>query len=149
MIVNSLCNSCLQPFLLIIEPSEVHLIKEISDELGETCPCPRLCGGSINLVGDPVIKTMTTDRRMKEPMTVTGRQLYQAVLGMGLPDEVPKSMETVDSLLRANKIVKTLIEEHSGKLYLHELHLENGVVLHLASGLKGAQVLKVTRAING
>ena len=65
MIINSLCNSCLQPFRLIIEPADVSLVKEISDEAGETCPCPRMCGGSINLVGDPVIKTMSDDRRLK------------------------------------------------------------------------------------
>ena len=82
-------------------------------------------------------------------MAVTGRQLYQAVLGMGLPDEVPKSTEMVDSILRANRVVKVSVEEHEGKLYLHELHLENGSVVHLASGMKGAQVLKVTRSPNG
>lgn len=149
MIINSLCNSCLQPFRLIIEPADVSLVKEISDENGETCPCPRLCGGSINLVGDQVIKSMSEDRRLREPMVVSGKQLYQAVMGIGLPDEVPKSVETVDSLLRANRVVKVSIEEHDGRLYLHELQLENGSVVHLASGMKGAQVLKVTRSPNG
>lgn len=153
MIINSLCDSCLQPFQLIVEPADVSLVKEISDEEGAFCPCPRLCGGSINLIGDqninPVIAAVTQDRRTREPMTLTGRQLYQAVNGMGLPDEIPKSVEVVDSMLRANKVTKVLLEEHGGKLYLHELHLENGSVVHLASGIKGSQVLKVTRQPNG
>lgn len=138
MIINSLCNGCLQPFQLIVEPMDVPLVKELADDKGESCPCPRLCGGRINLVGQ-------SSAPAREPMTLTGKQLYQAVKGMGLPDEVPKSVEAVDAILRANKVVGVDVEEHNGKYFLHELKLENGCVVHLASGIKGAQVLKITK----
>lgn len=151
MIINSLCNGCFQPFQLLVEPNDVHLVKEIADEAGDTCPCPRLCGGRINLVGDPVIGAMAKDRRLKQPMSITGKQLYQAVNGMGLPDEVPKSGEVVNAILIANNVVKASWEEDpSGNIYLHELTLKNGMVVHLTSGARGAQVLKVTKgAENG
>lgn len=147
MIINSLCSSCLQSFTLIVETAEVPLVKEIASEDGNMCPCPRLCGGTINLTWDPVMKAMATDSRLKQSMNLTGKQLYQAIMGMGLPDEVPRTPDTIDSILRANKVSSTSIEERDGKMYLHELHLENGYVVHLASGLKGAQVLKITKGV--
>lgn len=145
MIICALCNSCLTPFQLMIEPGEVALVKQIASEDGTTCPCPKLCGGAINLVGDPTISAMAADGRMREPYTVTGKQLYQAVLGMGLPAEVPKSFEVVDAMFKANRVVKIDAETHNGKVYIHEIHFENGVIIHLASGTKGAQVLRMTK----
>ena len=145
MIIQSLCNSCLQPFRLIIEPKEVSLIKEISDDTGTLCPCPRSCGGMINLVGDPTIKEMGCDPRLKTPISISGTQLYQAVKGMGLPDEIPKSGILIDSLLRASPVCKTLTEEYGKDIFLHEITLENGTTIHLTSGCKGAQILKVTK----
>ena len=65
--------------------------------------------------------------------------------GMGLPDEIPSSGVVVDSLLRANNVLAVSVEEYQGKVFLHELHLANGMVIHLAAGTKGAQVLKITK----
>lgn len=150
MIILSLCNTCLQPYQLMIEPGEVALVRQIASEDGLTCPCPRSCKGQINLVGDPTIAAMADDRRLREPLTLTGKQLYQAVQGLGLPDEVPKDTQVLDSLFRANKVLKVDLEEHQGKIYLHEIHFENGMVIHLASGHKGAQILRVDKgASNG
>lgn len=148
MIIYSLCNTCLQPFNLIIETVDVHLVKQITDEDGTCCPCPRLCGGNINLVGDTVISDMGKSRMLRDPLTLTGQQLYQAVSGLGMPDEVPTTVDTVDSFLRGNPVVKTVLEEKNGAIYLHELHLQSGLVVHLASGLRGAQVLKITKESN-
>lgn len=145
MIINSLCNTCFQPFTLIVEPGEVYLVKEISDDTGSLCPCPRKCGGNINLVGDPVIGQMANDPRLKDPMSISGTQLYKAVMGLGLPDEIPKSAVLVDSLLRASPVVKTLTETDGKYIYLHEITLENGTTIHLGAGRKGAQVMKVTK----
>lgn len=150
MIIYSLCNSCFQPFELIVETAEVPLIKDIADEEGSTCPCPKLCGGAINLVGEPTLTSMATDKRLKQSITLTGKQLYQAVHGMGLPEEIPRTSDTVDVVLRANKVAKTVTEEVDGRVYLHELHLDNGTVLHLASGTRGALVLRIAKgASNG
>lgn len=145
MIIPSLCNTCLQPYQILVEAHEVPLLKQIATDDGEACPCPRLCGGMISLVRDPVLTTMAEDKRLKTPMAITGVQLYQAVSGLGLPDEVPKDERTVESLLLANKVEKVDIEVQNEKLYLHEIHLSNGTVLHLGAGLKGAQILRVSK----
>jgi len=145
VILNALCNSCLQPLQILIEGSDAPLIRQIADENGTTCKCPRLCGGHINLIGDPTIEQMANDPRLKTPMKITAKELYKAVNGAGLPDEVSISKETLDALLKAGKVVGTKLEDAHGKLYLHELLLDNGLTIHLASGLRGSQVLKVTK----
>lgn len=143
MIVRSLCNTCLQPFELLLEASDVDLIKTIIDDEGHTAPCPRLCGGRINIVGNPVLGAMAD--KLKQPIHISGKQLFQAVHGMGLPDEVPTSLTSISALLRANKVVGVELEEWNGKFYVHELKLEGGVTVHLSAGVKGAMVLKVTQ----
>ncbi len=145
MIINSLCNSCLQPYRILIEISDVELIKQISDENGITCKCPRLCGGRINLIGDPTISLMADDPRLKDPLHITGRELYCAVNGLGLPDEIPKSQDIVFALMKANTVEGISIEETNGRLYLHEINLQNGITIHLGSGAFGAQILKITK----
>jgi hypothetical protein len=145
MIIRSLCNSCFQTYELMVEPGEVHLVKQVATDDGITCPCPRLCGGKINLAGDPAIEAMTKGQAMRTPLPLSGKELYKAVMGAGLPDEIPQAKETLEALLKANKVVGMMLEEDDKKFYLHELKLENGLTLHLASGLRGAQVLKVTK----
>lgn len=145
MIVRSLCNSCFQPFQLLLQASDVDLVKQVADEEGRTCLCPRLCGGRINLMGDPVIADMAKDQRLREPIDLTGKQLYQAINGMGLPDEVPKHVLTVEAMLKSNKVVGTVMEEVNNRIYLHELVLSNGITIHLAAGQRGAQVLRLTK----
>jgi hypothetical protein len=142
--LTSLCNKCLQPFQILLEAGDAALIRQISlEDAGRLCKCPRLCGGKINLVGDPMIAEMGD--KLREPMTLTGKELYAAVNGLGLPDEVEKDPEVIRSLLVANKVVAVDIEVVLGRLYLHELKLDNGFTIHLASGARGSQVLKVTK----
>ena len=143
MIVFSVCNTCFQTFKLLVQPSDVTLVKQIASEDGYTCLCPRMCGGSINLVGDSTITAM--EGKLKEPLSITGRELYQAVNGMGLSDEVPKDSATIEAILIANPVVGVVLEESSGGFYLHELKLENDITVHLAAGSKGARVLKMTK----
>lgn len=143
MIVQSLCNTCFQPFRIVIQTEEAALVKELLDSDG-LAACPRLCGGKINLNRDPTIAKMSKDRRLRDSLQITGMELYQAVFGMGLPDEIPKSREAVEALLLAHRIKGVDIEVVDGRLYLHEIHL-GGVVLHLAAGARGAHVLKLTK----
>ena len=147
MILNSLCSHCLQPLQILIETSDIPLVRQIASSDGSTAPCPRLCGGNINLISDPTIEVMAKDPRLKKALQLTGKELYRAVNGAGLPDEVPTSKETIEALLKANKVVGTKVEESLGKLYLHELLLDNGLTVHLSTGLRGAQVLKVTKEL--
>ncbi len=145
MIIRTLCNSCLQTFELVLEASDLSLVKQIADETGHTCPCPRLCGGSILLVGDETSKQMATDSRLKTPLRITGKELYKAIHGSGLPDEIPRDADVLESMLKANDVTGVSVEKVNDTIYLHELYLSNGVTVHLASGQRGAQVLKMTK----
>lgn len=145
----SLCNSCLQSFQIMVEVREVELVKQIADEAGITCPCPRLCGGSINLVGDETIAQMSRDPRLRDPLRLSGKELFQAVKGLGLPDEIPRSLEVVSAMLKAHPLEDFELTEEAGKLYLSELHLEGGFTIHLTSGPRGAQILKLTKERHG
>jgi len=145
--VHSLCQSCLQSYRLMIVPEEIQLIKQIADETGHLAPCPRLCGGTINLVGEPGIEKVIEGVRLREPLTITGTELYRAVNGAGLPDEVNVRVEVVCAFLESCKVVGVKTETNNGKVYLHELTLDNGVTLHLSAGIKGAEILKMTKGV--
>jgi hypothetical protein len=143
MIITTLCNSCYSRFDIVVDPDSGHLVAQLADEDG-LANCPKLCGGKINLTMDKTITGIAHQQR--EQYHLTALELYRACHGAGLPDEVPKSGELVDSMLKAHKVKDALVEEHGGRIYLHELRLENGSVIHLTAGGRGAQVLKVTRA---
>lgn len=145
MILNTVCNSCLSSFQLLVEASDIELIKEISDEKGESCPCPRLCGGRIFLLKDPTVDLMSKDKRLKDPLHISGKELYKAVHGLGLPDEIPTESVVVESMLKSAAVTAVSVQEIHGKVYLHEIRLANGVTLHLGSGQYGAHVLKMTK----
>lgn len=147
--IHSLCHACFQPYRLMVSPEEIQLLRQISENDGHTAKCPRLCGGSINILGDPSIDNLVEKAQLKEPLSITGTELYRAVNGMGLADELPKNIESLEAILSKNKVTKADIEvTEDGHFYLHELHLENGLIVHLTSGLKGAEVLKITRGIS-
>ena len=40
MIIPSLCNTCLQPYQILVEAHEVPLLKQIATDDGEACPAP-------------------------------------------------------------------------------------------------------------
>lgn len=144
MIILSLCNSCLQPFQVTLLPREVDLLKTVVDDNG-LCDCPKKCGGKISISRNETMHSMGSDQRLKAPIPLTGMELYQAVMGTGLPAEIARDPVVVDALLKSNRVVKTDMTETNGKIYLNEIHLENGTVIHLTSGARGAQVLKLTK----
>lgn len=143
MILNSACQTCFQRYRILIESRERELIKQIADKKGLTCPCPRSCGGTINLIQDAGIEAVMRGKQFKEPIHLTGTELYKAVNGAGLPDELPK-LGMVAPLLLAYKVKNVEVEEIDGQVFLHELVLDNGSTVHLTAGLRGAQVVKIT-----
>jgi len=143
MIIHSLCNSCYQRYELLIEPGDVHLLKDILVE-DVLAPCPRNCGGKIN-VASSMIAGFADDPQLSSIIRLNAKELFKAVKGGGLPDEIPNSPEVVEALLLAHKVQKVSVQKIMNNIYLHELHLENGAVMHLASGARGAQVLKITK----
>lgn len=143
-VVRTFCDVCLQTYeLRLTETTDGLLLKQLVPE-GVFCRCPRQCGGSICLVNDEKRLEMMGRDGMAPPITLTAKELFQAVNGLGLPDEIPKHAIVIDSLLRANRVEEVLLEEHNGRIYLHEMKLSNGTTIHLTAGAKGASVLKVT-----
>ena len=110
--------------------------------------CPRLCGGFINVLGlTPVVLADVPDVKLRDPITLTGTQLYQAINGMGLPEEIPKTLSVIESLLKSKAIESFQLEEVNNRFYLHELRLSGGIKIHLTSGPRGAMILKVTEEV--
>lgn len=138
MISYAECSGCGSSFNLIISAEDIPLIEHI--EKGGEYQCPRLCGSYIK-------PSSGKSNSAKNALTLTGVQLYQASFGMGLPDEVPKDTVVVDSLLKSSRVVGTVTELKSGRVYLHEITLENGTTIHLASGARGSEVLKITKDV--
>jgi hypothetical protein len=143
MITRSLCDKCLQVYEINSEPSDTHLMKElVGDDL--TCPCPRLCGGKINILSS-VNASKIEGLQLKDAMHLTAKELFKAVKGGGLPDEIPKSVDVVELLFKASKVREVRIQVLGNRLYMHEIHFENNNVIHLSSGHRGAEILKITK----
>jgi hypothetical protein len=142
MIINSLCNKCFQPFKLLVQTSDAGLLSEVTQDDGRSCLCPRLCGGVINLTGDA---HGPEGVHLREPLEITAGELYRAVNGLGLPDEIPKDGIVVAALLKSYPVEDVVTHEFRGGLYLEELRLKGGVTIHLTSGAVGARILKITK----
>lgn len=91
------------------------------------------------------MKKMAGDPRLKPPLPITVQELFKAVKGGGLPDEIPKSFELSVALFKSEKVKSVFMEQDGKDIYLHEVRFENGAVIHLSAGRRGAQVLKVTK----
>jgi hypothetical protein len=129
---------CHQAFEIDLQASEAHLLDEIV-EADKTCSCPKNCGGRILMVDDD------SDTLPRYPIHVTTKELYQALHGAGLPDEIPNDLNVIAALLKANTVTNLSIENFNNRLYLHEIELSDGSTIHLAAGAKGALVMKITK----
>lgn len=145
MIIISVCNSCLQCLRLNLTPADKDLLTQIEVAPG-MCKCPREgCTGIINLM--PV--TEFTHLEGKVALTdnvieLTAKELYAALYGNGLPDEIQRDPTVVEALLKANRVIEAQVEKtSSGSVYLHTITLENGLIIHLGGGM-GPRVVKIT-----
>ena len=145
MKIFSVCNTCFQTYSLITEQEYTALLKSLEELGGSLAKCPRLCGGKINIVPVEELK-LPKNRMFKEPLELTVKELYAAIHGNGLPDEIPKDVLVVEAMLLSSKIKKVETDTiHSG-IYLNSLTLENGVTIHLGGGI-GPRVVKVTKEV--
>ena len=148
MIFVTACNTCLQTFELMLVPDDVRLMKELIDE-NKTIQCPRLCGGRILMTPSKELSKLAADSRLRDPVYLSGQELYKALMGAGMPDEVPSSPEAVEAMLLAHKVVGVKLSHEGKHVFIDELKLDNKTIIHLASGHLGAVVLKITRADHG
>lgn len=142
-LIRSVCNTCFQAYVLRISDSEKSLLSEILDASGESCPCPRNCGGSIPLQNSQEFTDMHAI--LREPLSITGTELYQAVNGLPLPDEVVKDLEVVKHLSRPENVKYITLSEHDGQVYVSDISLNDGMKLHLTAGPRGALLFKITK----
>jgi hypothetical protein len=144
--IHSLCNSCLQAYDLEFTSVDKDLIGQIEVQAG-MARCPRHCGGLINIGPVQEFKHVVTEgnRLFKDPIHLTAQELYAAIYGNGLPDEIPRDIDVVESLMIAHKVVGTTLEmAPTGEIYLHSLKLSNDVTVHLGGGM-GPRVVKITK----
>lgn len=156
MIQKSLCSRCYQAFIISFENGDSVLFEQMQPEytkdkpIGNWVVCPRKCGGFLTPLNDAEV-------RLKSPafshaMSVTVKELYKAVFGGGLPDEVPKDLDAINALLLVHRVNETILEEVNGFFYLHGLKLNNGFTVHLGGSPHGACIVKITKekeAANG
>lgn len=142
MIIHTLCNACLQAYELWVESGDIGLMKQlVPDGQVPMCPCPRLCGGQILLGENPLVG----DPRLRTPLKISVKELFKAVKGAGLPDEVPKSADLIQALFKGYNVTGIKVEQVGDEVYLHEVMFENGNTVHLGYGPKGARIFKITR----
>jgi hypothetical protein len=142
VILGALCEACLQRYEVRVGLHEKALLDQLTAESSVKCP---KCKGVLTIGLVEKIAGITAGRELKDYIILTGTQFYQAVNGMPLPDEVPKSAEAIEAMLRSHGVVGVKTETVGDRIYLHELTLSNGITVHLAAGGRGAQVLKMTR----
>lgn len=141
----SICNRCFQSYELTILPKDRELMSQIEDPTSFT-KCPRHCGGLINLYPVVEFSELQGNALSKDPMQLTAKELYAAFYGSGLPDELPRRTEIVESLLKANTITAVKLEQadETSGIYLHAIELANGLTIHLGGGI-GPRVVKITK----
>jgi len=146
MIIAALCNSCFSRFDIAVAPEDISLLKGMTDQHG-LGTCPRHCGGRINLRAptDEAMQALTQNPLLKEALRLSVQELFKAVKGGGLPDEIPKSYELAVALFKSEKVDTVFMEQDGKDIYLHEIRFANGSTIHLGSGKRGAQVVKITR----
>jgi hypothetical protein len=140
VILNTHCDKCFQAFEIDLNSTEVPMLQDLVDE-NKTVSCPRGCGGRVPMSDDE------NALRGRHPIHLSGLSLYQALHGAGLPDEIPCDINVLAALLKANTVINVSVEEHNKKIYLHEIDMSDGSTIHLAAGLKGALVMKITKKV--
>lgn len=140
----TVCDTCLQPYRLSIGDRESVLLEQIKES--GVVPCPRLCGGYLALDQTKMLGKAAAQKSLKDPLHLTVTELFQALHGHGLPDEIPKDELVVKALLEGSTPLNWVFERDGKNIYLHEIVLKD-VVVHLASGMRGAQILKITKKV--
>jgi hypothetical protein len=139
VILNTHCDKCLQYYELDLSTEEAPLLLDLVDA-NKTVSCPRNCGGRVPLSDDE------GELRPRFPIHLTAKTLFQALHGAGLPEEIPNDMNVLAAMLKANTVTNISVEEYQNRIYLHEIELSDGSTIHLASGAKGAMVMKITKS---
>lgn len=132
------CKKCGAQFIVPSIDPDIGLLKT-------RMRCPSSCGGTVRLRAE-------TNIRMKQPVQqVTALHLYQAVMGVGLPQERRCGPGDVTKVLVGSRIKAIDIVEAPDprRSIVNSITLEDGRVVYLASSTKGATVYRITEEIHG
>lgn len=111
--------------------------KDIEFLVHEEHHCP-VCECGIQRTTASSMWNMTVKR-------LTFQEFYNAVNGMGLPNETVTHKEPVVAMLMACKIESVDASEVEERCIINSVTLDNGVTLHFAASGYGAAVYKATR----
>lgn len=129
------CEGCDEVLYVEAKPDEVRLFSQIVSEDGKTVGSCPFCGrGTLALVAKqraPVTRTMTLTA------------FYGASFGMAAPGQEPTT-DRIHDLFKMKSVGQT-VEICGPVILLHEIHFEDGSILHLCGSGRGAQVLKITK----
>jgi hypothetical protein len=139
------CSKCEHSFLLSTEDPYIHLLKSKN----MNCPDWQTCKGKL--------KERSLDSKnlpsgyIPRARRISGLDLYQASLGIGLPGERKCSPSALKKLL-LGAVIKDIHLEKAGdpnKALLVSISLDNGKTIHVGVSTKGPIVYKMTESAYG
>lgn len=135
------CTKCKIAYAVSATDSNVLL-------LNKEMRCPEYsCGGKLKQTVHKVGK-----RGHERVYTLIGAlELYQAVMGIGLPEERKCSPKNVRKMMLGSSILDVSVEAAPDpqRSIITSLTLNNGKVLHFTISVRGATIFKVTEVPHG
>lgn len=131
-----LCKKCKTSFSVSALDPEAHLLKKIM-----RCPNADDCKGKLR-------EYAQTNIGMANSPKVTALTLYQASLGVGMPQERICGSQDMRTLLVGAKIQNVHLEDSPDpkRSIIYSISLNSGRVVHLSTSVKGATIYKVTES---
>lgn len=143
------CDSCLQVIRVQGDPEELCRLIAQNPTWKDRLPCVNSgCSGPLKLLTEDVLALLSN---VLEPgligvVDLTPREMFQALCGFGLPEEVGQAPEVVVALLRSTSISDVAVRiSPSGRTIIDRLDLSNRLSIHLAASPDGAVAFKITR----
>ena len=132
------CSKCKNSFLVKGDDTELHLLTKQM-----RCPNFRTCEGKIR---QRVPHSNLPMGIVDKARSIKAVHLYQASLGIGLPEERKCSPKDLTNLLIGARIKAIDVEAAPDpkKSVVTSISLDNGKVIHLATSTAGAVIYKVT-----
>jgi len=133
------CSKCKTAYSVSSEGPGRYLLKK-------TMRCPtNCCDGKLKF------SSRTNIKLGFEAVKISALELYQAILGAGLPEEKKCSSKDMRKILVGAKITAAHIDEVPGveRSLLFSLTLNNKKVVHLATSSLGATIYKITEVSHG
>lgn len=137
--------ACSAAFRVMGDPGELHpLVGTESEYWPNRYTCP-----ACEFPAMGVLETSIDVRTLKNLRDIEVQELFQALNGLGLPEEQDCSIDAVTKLLLEQHIAKVVGHHIAGtaRFCLERLELDNGQKMYFAAGSHGATVYRITKPI--